>query len=312
MRSEGNALVEAVEEVLKIGREAGVKVHISHLKTAGERNWQKADEVLRLLDDAIGSGLRVTCDRYPYTASSTDLDSILPSWAYAGGNDEELRRLMDKSEREKIEREIREQAGTSGYWEKIIVSSVGSEGNRWMEGETIAAISRGLGLDEVESIFRILIEEKLRVGAIFLSMSEENLRKFLSLPYCMIGSDSSARSFDGPTRAGKPHPRGFGTFPRLFNKYVREEGLLSIAGAIHKATLLAAETFGLKGRGLIGEGMCADVVIFNSREISDKATFEDPFQRPEGIIHVLVNGVPAVTEGALTGRFSGRVLKGGR
>ena len=167
-------------------------------------------------------------------------------------------------------------------------------------------------MDEIEALFRILTEERLRVGAIFQSMSEANLGKFLSLPYCTIGSDSSARSFDGPTATGKPHPRTFGTFPRLFAEYVRQGKLLSLSEAVHKATMLAAVTFGLEGRGRIQKGMYADIVVFNPEKIADRATFEDPFRRPDGIAYVLVNGVPAIWEGSTTGRLAGRVLRGGQ
>jgi len=309
MRSEGNMLVEAVEEVLRIGREAGVKVHVSHIKTAGQRNWDKADRVISLLEGAARSGVRVTCDRYPYVASSTDLDSLLPAWTYEGGNEEELRRLRNSEERSRITAAIREQSQSPGYWEKVMVSSVVLEKNRWMEGKTIAEISKARATDEIETLFDILIDEKLRVGAIFLSMTEENLRKFLALPFCMIGTDSSARCFEGPTKQGKPHPRGFGTFPRLLGKYVREERLLSLTVAVHKATALAARTFGLSGRGMLKVGNFADIVVFDPEAIGDRATFEEPFQKPAGIAYVLVNGTAAIWEGEVSGRCRGRVLR---
>ncbi|MBI5641450.1 MAG: D-aminoacylase [Nitrospirae bacterium] len=308
MRSEGDSLVDAVDEVISIGKRTGIRVHISHIKTAGQQNWHKAEKVISRLDEAMRSGVRISCDRYPYTASSTDLDSILPPWVFAGGNEEELRRLGDDNDRKRIMDGLKQQCSSAGYWGKVIVSSVVTDRNRWMEGLTLEEISKKLGTDEMNALFRILIGERLRVGAVFLSMSEENLGKFLSLSYCMIGSDSSARCFDGPTKQGKPHPRTFGTFPRLFGRYVREEGLLSLSEAIYKSTSLAAETFGLRDRGKILEGMHADIVVFDPDEIIDKATFEDPYQRPEGIGYVLVNGVPAVWEGRATGSLSGEVL----
>ncbi|MBA4373495.1 MAG: hypothetical protein C0402_11620 [Thermodesulfovibrio sp.] len=311
MRSEGTRLEEAVDEVIRIGRSAGIKVHISHIKTAGELNWQKADAVIRQLQQVRKEGLRLTCDRYPYVASSTDLDAILPSWVFDGGNDEELRRLNDPALRKRIEAEIGEQVSRPGYWGKIIVSSIGSEKNRWMEGMTIEEISGRLTVTGLEAFFRIIIEERLRVGAIFMSMNEDNLRKFLSLPFCMIGSDSSARCFEGPTELGKPHPRTFGTFPRLFKKYVKEEGLFSLSEAVHKSTMLAAETFGLRNRGRIREGFFADLVIFDPETIADRATFEKPYQKSAGIHSVFVNGVEAVSEGLPTGRLGGRVLRHG-
>jgi len=309
MRSEGETLIESVQEVIRIGREADVKVHISHIKTAGEKNWQKAERVISLLEEARGSGIRLTCDRYPYIASSTDLDSLLPAWTYEGGNDEELKRLMHPVDRERIRQELQCQAGKRDYWKAVIIASVDSEKNTWMEGKTIAEISASLKLSEIDTLFRVLIDERLRAAAIFLSMSEENLGKFLSLPYCMIGSDSSARSFDGPTRKGRPHPRGFGTFPRFLGRYAGDSGRVSLSEAIYRSTSLPAETFCLERRGSIREGMYADLVLFDPKTIMDRATFDDPYQRPSGIPHVLVNGTPVIREGAFAGNFPGRILR---
>jgi len=279
----------------------------SHIKTAGDRNWHKADRVIDRILQVRMEGLRIACDRYPYTASSTDLDALLPSWAYAGGNEEELRRLEDPDDRQRIVREVLLQAG-EGHWEKVMVATVVSERNRWMEGKTIGFISRRLGIAPMEAVFRVLLDERLRVGAIFSSMNEENLRKFISLPFCMIGTDSSARSFDGPTGRGKPHPRGFGTFPRLLGRLVRQEGLLSLQEAVRKMTSLPARTFGLKGRGLVRQGMYADLVVFDPAKIADNATFDEPFRRPEGVHYVLVNGRPVLWEGEFTGALEGRFL----
>jgi len=308
MRSEGAALLESVQEVISIGRAAGIRTHISHIKTAGEQNWHKADEAIALIKAARAGGMEINCDRYPYIASSTDLDSLLPSWVFEGGNDEELLRLRSEEVRIKIRNELFEQAKNRKYWERVIISSVISRASAWMEGMTIAEISRRLDCDEIEAVFNILVEEKLRVGAIFLSMNEDNLRKFLSLPFCAIGSDSSARCFDGPTRLGKPHPRTFGTFPRFFGKYVREEKLMPMAEAVYRATMLPASIFGLTGRGQVKEGFSADLVIFDPDSITDRATFENPFLKPAGITYVLVNGSPAVWEGEATQNLSGRML----
>ncbi len=308
MRSEGAALLESIQEVIAISRKAGIKAHISHLKTAGEQNWHKSDAAISLIMAAREQGQEISCDRYPYIASSTDLDSLLPSWAFEGGNEEELQRLSSAESRLKMRCELLEQAKSGVYWERVIISSVVSPGRKWMEGMTMAKISERLGCDEIEAVFTVLREEKLRVSAIFLSMSEDNLRNFLTLPFCTIGSDSSARCFDGPTRLGKPHPRTFGTFPRFFGKYIRDEKLMPLTEAIHRATMLPASIFGLKGRGQIKEGFSADIVIFDPDTISDRATFEDPFQRPTGIPYVLVNGSPAVWDGEPTGKLSGQTL----
>lgn len=308
MRSEGDEVIESVEELITIGK-AGTKVHIAHLKTAGKQNWAKASQIISLLNRCVESGMKITCDRYPYTASSTDLDSILPTWVFEGGDAAEMKRLSDEKLRKRIENEMLMSIEDDTFWDQVIISSVVTEKNRWMEGERIADISRKLRMQPLDIFFKMLVEENLRVGAIFSQMSEENLRKFLSLPFCMIGSDSSARCFDGPTKQGKPHPRGFGTFPRVFGVYVRDEHIIDMAHAIHKTTLLPAMTFGLTGRGHIKKGMYADIVVFDPQKIRDTATYENPFQKPEGIYHVLVNGVPAVFEGEPTGRHAGRILR---
>lgn len=311
MRNEGSSLIEAIEELISIGRGAGIAVHISHLKTSGRLNWHKIDAAVLLIEAARSEGLSVTCDRYPYTAASTDLDAVLPAWTYAGGAEEEMRRLKDEKMCAAIKDEVLSSHPFEDYWDSVTISSVNSESNKWMEGRTMAYVSECAGKKPIDFLVEILLEERLRVGAIFHSMNEDNLMRFLALPYAMIGSDSSARSTDGPTHTGKPHPRGFGTFPRFIGRYSRELSLMSLSRAIHKATMCAAKTFGLKGRGLIKNGFMADLVIFDEDRIIDMATFEEPFLRPEGIPYVIVNGKPVLWEGALTGVMAGRILRNG-
>ncbi len=306
MRSEGDSLIEAIKEAVRIGKGAGVHTHISHIKTAGERNWHKIDQAVSLLEEARASGLSLTCDRYPYTASSTDLDTILPAWVYEGGAEEELRRLKDPKTVERIKAEIGPKDDT--YWKGVSISSVVNPENRWMEGESLFDTAAKMGRRPLDALFEILIQERVRTGAIFFSMSEENLRRFISLPYAMIGSDSSVRSFTGPTCTGKPHPRGVGSFSRFIGRYVREEGLIDLPEAIRKITGLSAGTFRLAGRGLLKEGFSADVTVFDYNRIIDTATFRNPFQKSEGIAHVFVNGIQAVRDGEFTGMRSGRIL----
>ncbi|HTR44589.1 MAG TPA: D-aminoacylase [Thermodesulfovibrionales bacterium] len=312
MRSEGDALIEAIEELLRIGRESGIAVHVSHLKTGGRANWHKIEKAIEVVDKAKQGGLRVSADRYPYTAASTDLDAVLPSWTYAGGAEEELRRLQDGEIRAKIREEVLERHQDAEYWDGIVISSLNKESNKWMEGKTLSFLAEKTGKGPVEFLFDLLINERLRIGAIFHSMSEENLERFLSLPHLMIGSDSSARSTDGPTHTGKPHPRGFGTFPRFIGRYARDRGLMSVTEAIRRVTMLAATTFGLKGRGQLREGFYADLVLFDEEKILDRATFEEPFLTPEGIRSVIVNGVVAARDGAVCVPGAGRVLRHGR
>ena len=310
MRSEGKGLIESIKEIIRIGKEANIKVHISHIKTSGKENWHKIDEAISLINSARKRGIKVTCDRYPYTASSTDLDTILPSWTYEGGAEKELRRLTSPSVQEKIKKEILHGHPDNDYWTKVSVSSVSSQKNKWMEGKTLAFISGRINIKPVDALFKILIEEKLRAGAIFSSMSEDNLRRFLSLPYAMIGSDSSARSASGITCEGKPHPRGFGSFPRFIGKYARDEEVRDLSEAVHKITMLPAKTFGIQKRGVIKEGTFADIVVFDPERIIDRATFGKPFLRPEGIHHVIVNGLPALWNGKFTGAATGKILRG--
>ena len=312
MRSEGDKLLESIEEIIRIGRKAGVNIHISHMKTSGKKNWHKIDNAISLIEEARREGIRITCDRYPYTAASTDLDTILPPWVYEGGMKEELKRLKSSEFQEKIKKEILYEYPEIEYWGNVNIASVSSEKNRWMEGKNIAYIAHHENSEPVDIFLKILIEEKLRVSAIFASMNEDNLKRFLSLPYVMIGTDSSARSTSGPTYKGKPHPRGFGSFPRFLGRYVRDNGLISMNEAIHKITMLPAKTFGISKRGVLKKGAFADLVVFDYRKIIDRATFDKPFLKPEGIYYVFVNGLSAVWEGELTGINAGRILKHGR
>ncbi len=311
IRSEGDELIESIKEIIKIGKEAEIKVHISHIKTSGEENWHKIDNVITLLQESNREGDYLTCDRYPYTASSTDLDTVLPTWTYAGGSEEELKRLKSSKFQKQIKKEIRDAHPSKAYWDKVFISSAPSEKNTWMEGKSLTDIAHMKGKEPVDVLCEILIQERLKVGAIFLFMHEENLKRFISLPYCMVGSDSSVRSFLGSTCKGKPHPRGFGSFPRFLGKYVRDGKLMSMSEAIHKITMLPAKTFGISKRGILKKGLFADIVIFDPEKIIDRATFHEPFLRPEGIYYVIVNGLPIMWEGELTGINAGKVLKNG-
>jgi N-acyl-D-amino-acid deacylase len=306
MRSEGDRLIESVEEAIEIARGAGIHVNISHLKTSGEENWHKLGDVFNIVDQARRSGLSVTCDRYPYIASSTDLDSILPSWVFEGGRNQELERL--RNDKSRIVSVITTEHPDESYWESVLVSSVNLESNKWMEGKNMSEIGASRGNKPGEAVIDILVEEEADVGAIFFSMNEDNLESVLKLPYTMAGSDSSARSFDGITAQGLPHPRGFGTFPRILGRYVRDRGVLSMSKAVHKMTGLPATVFGIKQRGIIAEGCFADIVVFDPEKIIDTADFNDPFKRPDGIHYVFVNGTPVVSEGAVTGNMPGRIL----
>ncbi len=307
MRSEGDRLVEAVEETLEVGRRSGSPVHISHIKTSGEHNWNKIEKVISLIEKARAAGLRVTCDRYPYIASSTDLDTVVPAWVYEGGVHEELNRLKNPDIRKNIRAGLVKNG--DAFWQGVYVSSATKADNKWMEGENILDIARKIGKHPADAVLDIIIDEDARASAIFFSMSEENLRRFLTLPYAMIGSDSAVRSFSGLTRSGKPHPRGFGSFPRFIGRYVRDERLLDLSEAVRRITSMPASVFGLKRRGLIKTGFHADIVIFDFKKIRAGADFKEPFRRSEGITHVFVNGTISFINGEFTGERAGRIIR---
>jgi N-acyl-D-amino-acid deacylase len=305
MRSEGDEVLEALSECIKIGFESQIGIHISHLKTSYRKNWGKMQGILKKIRSAHNSGLRLTCDRYPYTSSCTSLDAVLPSWAYEGGREEELKKI--RVMRDELSSEIL-RTRDDDYWKTIIISKTTLDKNRWMEGENIEDISQTVNKDPVDCLFDILFEEKLNVDAIFTSMSEENLQSILKLPFTVIGSDSSARSYSGVTSGGKPHPRGFGTFPRVLGKYVRELGVISLEQAINKMTGKTAEIFGIRERGVLKEGFYADITIFDPENIIDKSDYKEPYQKPVGIHYVFVNGKPVIINGKTTGLLTGRIL----
>jgi N-acyl-D-amino-acid deacylase len=306
MRSEGDNLLESVDEVVRIARETGIHAHISHLKTSNKQNWEKIDRVIGKIEEARASGLDITCDRYPYTASSTDLDSILPLWAYEGGDAEELRRLSGM--RAEIARSIQERFPDREDWRSVVIASVRSEANRWMEGRDILEIADEVHKPPADTVIDLLIDERLRVSAIFRVMNEENMIRILQRPFTMIGSDSSARSFDGITAGGKPHPRGFGSFVRVLGVFARDKGVMSIGEAVYKMTGLTAKAFGLRERGILREGFFADITVFDPEKVIDRATYAEPFALPDGIYHVFVNGRPVLLDQEPTGEMPGRVI----
>ncbi|UCD35417.1 MAG: D-aminoacylase [Nitrospiraceae bacterium] len=307
MRNEGDELIESLEEVVSIASGSGVRCHVSHLKTSGKKNWRKIGNALDVIDEARKRGLSVTCDRYPYTASSTDLDTVLPGWAYEGGHAQEIARL--KNERTRLRRDVLMGFGGPSDWKKVMVSSVRSKKNKWMEGRTVVEIAAAQRKNEIDSVFDLLIEEDLAAGAVFFTMNEDNLAAILRKDYTAIGSDSAARSFDGVTAAGVPHPRGFGTCPRLLGKYVRDRGVLTLSQAVYRMTGLPASIFQIRGRGVIKEGFFADITVFDPVNVQDTADYRSPFQRPEGIHHVFINGTPVVFHGKGTDALPGRLLR---
>jgi len=308
IRGEGEHLLEAVEEAITIARRSGVKLHISHLKAAGEANWPKLKKVIRIIREAGEEGLDVTADRYPYTASSTDLDTILPLWVQEGGRWKELERLKDPALRRKISREIEKFYPSLDKWHRIMLSSVA--GNKQLEGKRMDEIIIQRGKDPFEVLFDLLLEEETDIGAIFFSMSDDNLKEVLTQPFSMIGSDSSL--YLNHPQDGRPHPRALGTFPRFLRKFVREGKILKLGEAISSMTSRPARRLGLKERGEIRKGYYADLVIFDLSLIADKATYEDPFSSPVGIDYTIVNGGIVFEQGSCSGRLPGRVIRRGK
>ncbi|MFH2012047.1 MAG: D-aminoacylase [Pseudomonadota bacterium] len=309
MRSEGDLVLEAIDEVIEVARRANVPLQISHIKTSRKRNWNKLDRMFQVIESAIDEGLDVTCDRYPYIASNTGLQSILPDWAIEGDKGTRINRLSDKGVRGKIKEEIEKKNNEPNYWKTIVISMLVSEKNKKYEGISIAEASSKVGKEPFDFTMDILIEEEMDISANYFIMSEENLVKIFKKPYIMIGSDSACRADYGPLAEGSPHPRAFGTFPRVLGIYVREKGVMDLSTAVKKMTADPCRKLGIQKRGELKEGFYADLVIFNPDTVVDRATFSEPVQYPEGIEYVIINGDITVNKGEHTGCKSGRVLR---
>lgn len=309
LRNEGDHLLEALEEALKIGREADIPVQISHHKAVGRANWGRVEQSLARLEAARAAGQDVTCDQYPYVATSTSLRTLIPKWAHEGGTEALLARLADPPTVARIRAEVLTEYPEQDAWERIFVSEVGSPECKEWEGRSLAEIGALWGEDPLTALIRLLREDRARCGMVHFAMCEEDVERVLQHETTMIGSDSSARATRGPLRRGRPHPRCFGTFPRVLGRYVRERGLLTLEEAVHKMTGRPAARLGLRGRGTLARGQYADLVVFDPQRIRDRATFAEPYQLAEGIHAVYVNGQLVVQDGQPTGVLPGRVLR---
>lgn len=308
IRDEGNALFEALEEAITIGKATGAAVQISHYKAAGRDNWWKSGPGLELIDRARLEGLNVTTDMYPYTSGNTALFMLLPDWAQAGNKAIILERLTDRTLREMMTQDMQ----TAGFfriveWDQVMICTCPS--HREYEGRTIADLSSAAGKSPHEWIFDALLDTKLDIQMLVFISSEDNLPPQLSHPAMMICTDGVALSPDGFLAQGLPHPRNFGAFPRVLGRFVREKGTLTLEEAIWKMTGLPAQVLKWEDRGLVKDGFAADLVVFDPETIRDRGTFENPCQYPEGIDCVLVNGEVVVQNGRHTGARSGKVLK---
>ena len=309
MRNEGTGLLEAVEEAISIGREGNVPVQISHHKVSAVKGWGLVKQSLAMIEEARKQGVDVTCDQYPYIASSTGLTAIIPSWAHNGGPRALLARLKDPDISGKLKEEVEEHQRPSDGWQRILITSVATEKNKFAEGKRIPEIAEILGTTNVEAAFKLLIEEELEVGYARFGMCEEDVRTVMAHPLVMIGSDSTSSAIDGPLSSGKPHPRTYGTFARVLGKYVREEKVLPLEKAVFKMTGMPAARLKLVDRGLIRPGMKADLTLFDPDTIIDRATFEEPAQYPLGVEYVMVNGVMVVENREHTGNIAGKVIR---
>ncbi|MGD8535748.1 MAG: D-aminoacylase [Candidatus Aminicenantes bacterium] len=309
MRSEGDQLLESLDESIEIAKKTGVSLQISHFKVAYPRNWHKVDDALARIEKAKTNGVAIFCDRYPYIAGSTGLSYYFPLWARQGTTEEFLARLKDPKLESRIRSYLSEQEKKLGSWDKVVISAVVSEENKKFEGKSVLDGAKETGKTPHAFMRDLLIEEKNRVGMVTFMMNEENLKKILSHPLVGVGTDGSAIAPYGLLHQGKPHPRLYGTFPRVLGKYIREEKILPLPEMLKKITSLPAQKFGFTRRGVLKQEYCADVVIFDRDKVIDKATWTDPHQYPVGIEYVIVNGKVVIEKGEHSGSLPGKVLR---
>ena len=309
MRNEDDTLIEAVQEAIEIARGAGVDLNVSHLKASGRRNWDKLPEVLALLDETRAGGMRVTCDGYPYVAYNTGLASMFPLWSRDGGSEKFVTRLQDPALTDSIRSAVLGKVEKIGGWQSVMISGVSKNPEREKyEGKQFQELTADGG-DPFELLVNLVMQEEGGGSMVGFAMSEENTAKVLAYPHCMTASDGSALAESGVLSSGSPHPRAFGTFPRLLGKYVREEQRMPLEDAIRKITSLPAEMLRLTDRGLLKENYHADITIFDPATVTDNATFQHSQQYPSGIPFVLVNGVPVIDGDKFSGALPGKVVR---
>jgi N-acyl-D-amino-acid deacylase len=316
IRGESFNLFNALDEALRIGREGNLPVVVFHLKVGAKANWGRMGEAVAKLSSAAASGQKVSATMYPYAAGGTRLAAVLPLWAQEGGNDAMLQRLADPAQRARMRKEVE---GTTEGWENLLmaatfdgvqIASVPAEYDQSVVGKRLGEIAAARKVDPWDVLFEIISGTKGRAGALYHMMSEADVRTGLAARFVSIGTDSAAIRHEGPLAQGQPHPRAYGTFPRVLGHYVRDEKVLTLEDAVHRMTGLAAEQFQIRDRGVIREGAFADLVVFDPATIADTATYERPHSYPRGIEHVIVNGTPALGPQGLTGALPGRALHG--
>ncbi len=315
MRSEGNRLLESVDELIEIAQSAGIRAEIYHLKAAGQENWGKLDGVIERVEAARGQGLAITADMYTYTAGSTGLDAAMPPWVQENGYGAWRERLQDRETRARV---LSEMQTPTDEWENLYLAA-GAEGTllvgfrqdslRYLTGKTLLEASEMRGTTPEETAIDLVIADSSRVDVVYFLMSEENVRRQIQLPWVSFGSDAASLNPEGVFLNSQPHPRAYGNFARLLGRYVREEGLISLEEAIRRMTSLPAKNLRLEARGRLVEGFSADIAVFDPDKIIDHATFEDPHRLATGMVHVFVNGQAVLKNGAHTGVKAGRFVK---
>jgi N-acyl-D-amino-acid deacylase len=317
MRSEGNRLLEALDELIRISREAGIPAEVYHIKAAGKQNWGKLADLLSRIEAAQKEGLKITANMYAYIAAGTGLDACLPPWTEDGGYPALFKRLRDPDTREKIAAEVGKDSDEwennyigAGSPDRILLVGFKSEKLKPLTGKSLAEIAKMRGKDPITTIMDLILEDQSRIESIYFLMSEENVKKELAKPWISFGSDEASQAPEGVFLKSNPHPRAYGNFARVLGKYVRDEKVIPMAEAVRRLSGLPATNLGLDHRGFIKEGMFADVVVFDPAAISDLATFEKPHQYAVGVKQVLVNGVQVLGDGEHTGAKPGRALWG--
>ena len=308
IRGEGETLLDSVAEAIEIGRRADLPVQIAHHKAERPPNWGKVAQTLEMMEAARAEGVDVAYDAYPYTASSSGLTRLLPEWALTGGRDALLERLRDPAERARVLVGIGERTAGIEGWHTVVLSWVPSAEHKRWEGQTFEQIGQQLGMAPDEAVIHVLEVARGAGSIVYFQLDEADVRRVLTHPLGMIGSDGSVAATYGPLSAGQPHPRFYGTHPRVLRRYVRELGLLTWEEAVRKMTTAPAQRLGLQRKGVIREGLDADMVVFDPATVMDRATYEAPHQYPAGIRHVVVNGQVVVRDGEHLGALPGRVI----
>ncbi len=319
MRSEGNRLLEAVDELIQISARAGIPAEIYHLKAAGNANWPKMDEVIQKVDSARAAGHRITADMYTYPAGATGLDASMPPWVQEGGLPEWIKRLKDPAIRAKVVREMKTPTDkweslylAAGSPDRILLVAFKEDSLKPLTGKTLAEVAKMRGKSPEETAMDLVIQDGSRVGTVYFLMSEDNIRKEVVLPWVSFGSDAESEAPEGVFLKSNPHPRAYGNFARVLAKYTRDEKLMPMAEAIRKLSGLPAANLGLKHRGNLKPGYFADIAVFDPGKIQDHATFDKPHQYATGMVHVFVNGTQVLKDGEHTGALPGRVVVRGR